>query len=354
MKVLHVDTALGWRGGQNQVLLSARGMARRGHDVLVACRTGGQLEARLKDARLPARGVPFAGDLGPAGLLGLRHVVAAFSPEVVHLHDPHAAAAGAVAGATGLSVASRRVDFPLRGPLSRWKYQRLRRVIAVSRAVAGVLEKAGLPAERLRVVYEGVPDRAASPGGREALAEMGVPEHALVVGTVAALTGHKDHDTLIEAAARVVEAIPGAWFVLVGEGERGPALRARVAEAGLSGRVVFAGFRTDLDRLIPAFDVFCLSSWMEGLGTSLLDAMCYGRAVVGTTAGGIPEAVEDGVTGRIVPVRHPDALAAALVDVLQDAARREALGRAGRQRFLERFTEDHMVDGTLAVYAEAS
>jgi glycosyltransferase involved in cell wall biosynthesis len=118
--------------------------------------------------------------------------------------------------------------------------------------------------------------------------------------------------------------------------------------------VVVAGFRTDLDRLIPAFDVFCLSSWMEGLGTSLLDAMCYGRAVVGTSAGGIPEAVADGVTGRIVPVRHPDALAAALVDVLQDAARREALGRAGRRRFLERFTEDRMVDETLAVYAEAS
>jgi glycosyltransferase involved in cell wall biosynthesis len=81
--------------------------------------------------------------------------------------------------------------------------------------------------------------------------------------------------------------------------------------------------------------------------------MCYGRAIVGTSAGGIPEAVEEGVTGSVVPTRHPDALAAALVGVLQDAARREAMGRAGRQRFLERFTEDRMVEETLAVYADA-
>lgn len=353
MRVLHVDTAAGWRGGQNQVLLTAQGMARRGHDVLVACRAGGALEARLRDARLAARGVPFSGDLGPAGLLGLRHLVGAFNPEVLHLHDPHAAAAGAAAGSRARTVASRRVDFRLRGPLSRWKYRRCHRIIAVSRAVARVLEEDGLPPDRVRVVYEGVPDRVAAPGGREALAELGVPARALVVGTVAALTDHKDHATLIEAAARVVDAVPGTCFVLVGEGQRGPALRARVAEAGLGERVVFAGFRTDLDRLIPAFDVFCLSSWMEGLGTSLLDAMCYGRAIVGTSAGGIPEAVEEGVTGRIVPIRHPDALAAALVDVLQDAGRREAMGRAGRQRFVERFTEDRMVEETLAVYADA-
>jgi glycosyltransferase involved in cell wall biosynthesis len=109
-----------------------------------------------------------------------------------------------------------------------------------------------------------------------------------------------------------------------------------------------------VDALIPAFDVFCLSSHMEGLGTSLLDAMCYGRAVVGTAAGGIPEAVEDGVTGRVVPAQQPEALAAALTEVLLDPARRDAMGQAGRARFLARFTADRMVDATLGVYAEAA
>jgi glycosyltransferase involved in cell wall biosynthesis len=107
-----------------------------------------------------------------------------------------------------------------------------------------------------------------------------------------------------------------------------------------------------MDRLIPAFTVFCLSSHMEGLGTSLLDAMCFSRPIVATAAGGIPEAVEDGLTGRVVPVKAPEALASALVEVLSDPCRQRAMGEAGRRRFEERFTADRMVEETLKVYAE--
>ena len=116
--------------------------------------------------------------------------------------------------------------------------------------------------------------------------------------------------------------------------------------------MIFAGFRNDLDRLFPAFDVFCLSSHLEGLGTSLLDAMAFGRPVVATAAGGIPEAVVDGVTGRLVPVGDPGALATALLEVIADPARGREMGAAGRRRFLERFTDDRMVENTLRVYAE--
>jgi glycosyltransferase involved in cell wall biosynthesis len=354
VKVLHVDTARGWRGGQNQVLLTALAMAERGHDVVVACRKGEALHARAREARLETRGLWFGGDASPAGALGLARLVRAFGPDVLHLHDPHALGAALLAPSPPPRVASRRVDFPLRGALSRWKYRRCHRVIAVSRAVARVLERDGLGNDLVRVVYEGVPDRPPAPGGKETLASLGVPREAVVVGSVAAFTDHKDHRTLIAAAARVAPRVPSAWFVLLGEGEREADLRRQVKASGLERRVVFGGFRTDLDRLIPAFDVFCLSSWMEGLGTSLLDAMCYGRAVVATAAGGIPEAVEDGVTGRVVPVRDPEGLAGALADVLQDPARRAALGDAGRRRFLEAFTAERMVERTLAVYGEVA
>ena len=91
---------------------------------------------------------------------------------------------------------------------------------------------------------------------------------------------------------------------------------------------------------------------MEGLGTSLLDAMAFGVPVVATAAGGIPEAVTDGITGRLVPPRDPETLADALVEALENPARRDAWGRAGRRRFEERFTADRMVEATLAVYQE--
>jgi L-malate glycosyltransferase len=354
MRVLHVDTARDWRGGQNQVLLTATEMAARGHDVVLACRSAGVLERRAREHRLPVKPVPFRGDFSPGAAVALSRVVGEVRPDIVQLHDPHAVGAVFVpARLRGLrAVATRRVDFPIRGTLSRIKYGCCLRVIAVSRAIAEVLERDRFPAERVRVVYEGVADRMPPPGGRELLRSLGIAAGSLVVGNVAALTGHKDHATMMEAAARVVAVVPQARFVVFGAGDLRRPLEARAAALGLGERFLFAGFRSDLDAIIPAFDVFCLSSQMEGLGTSLLDAMAFARPVVATMAGGIPEAVEDGVTGRLVPVRDPQSLADALVALLCDAGTRAAFGAAGRRRFLERFTATRMVSETLKVYEE--
>jgi glycosyltransferase involved in cell wall biosynthesis len=350
--VLHVDTAATWRGGQNQVLLTALGMAARGEAAAIACRAGGELEARARAAGAATAPLPFRGDLWPPAIVGLARLLRRERPRALLLHDPHAVSAGLVAsrlaGRVPL-VAVRRVDFPLRGPLSRSKYALCDRVIVVSRAIGSVVEEGGVRPARLRLVYEGVPDRPPAPGGREAL---GVPKGAPVVGNVAALTGHKDHATLVEAMALLRPRFPEARLVIAGEGELRAALEALARARGIADRVVFAGFREDLDRLLPAFSVFCLSSRLEGLGTSLLDAMAFALPVVATAAGGIPEAVEDGVTGRVAPPRDPSALAGALADVLGDEERRKAFGAAGRRRYLERFTADRMVDETLRVLGE--
>jgi glycosyltransferase involved in cell wall biosynthesis len=357
LRVLHLDSASTWRGGQNQVLLTAQGMAARGHESRVACRAGSPLEGRARAEGLGVTALPFRGDLWPPAILALAVLLRRDRPRVLLLHDPHAVSAGLVAsrlaGGPAL-VAVRRVDFPLRGAFSRWKYAACDRTIVVSRAIGGIVEDGGLDAARLRLIYEGVIDRPPQPGGREALAELGVPAGAPVVGNVAALTGHKDHVTLVEAMARLRPRAPEARLVIAGEGELRPALEALVRQRGLGDRVIFAGFRRDLDRILPALSVFCLSSHLEGLGTSVLDAMAFGLPVVATAAGGIPEAVEDGVSGRLVPPRDPAALADALAEVLGDEERRRALGAAGRQRFLQRFTTDHMVDETVRVLSEVT
>ncbi len=353
--ILHVDTAGSWRGGQNQVLLTAGGMAARGVATLVACRAGGALETRARAALLDVRPLPFRGDLWPPAVWALARLLRRERPSTLLLHDPHAVSAGLLAARLaggGRCVAVRRVDFPLRSAFSRRKYAACARVIVVSRAIGAVVERDGVPADRLRVVYEGVPDRAPQPGGRQALAELGVPEAAPVIGNVAALTGHKDHATLVDAMALLRPRLPEARLVIAGEGELRPALERQVRGHGLADRVVFAGFRRDLDSLLPAFSVFCLSSQHEGLGTSLLDAMAFALPVVATAAGGIPEAVQDGVTGRIVPARAPAALADALASVLEDEAGRRELGAAGRRRYLERFTAERMVEDTLRALQE--
>jgi glycosyltransferase involved in cell wall biosynthesis len=357
LRVLHVDTAASWRGGQNQVLLTATGMAARGHESLLACRAGSPLEARARDEGLAVRPLPFRGDLWPPGLFALARALRRERPSALLLHDPHAVSAALVAARLasrpGL-VAVRRVDFPLRGSFSRRKYAACDRVIVVSRAIGVVMESGGVGADRLRLVYEAVRDRPPQPGGQEVLAALGIPPGVPVVGNVAALTGHKGHATLIEAMALLRPRVPEARLVIAGDGELRPALEALVRERGLCDRVVFAGFRRDLDCLLPAFSVFCLSSHLEGLGTSLLDAMAFGLPVVATATGGIPEAVEDGRTGRLVPPGDPPALAEALLALLRDETRRGALGEAGRRRFLERFTVDRMVDETVSVLREVA
>jgi glycosyltransferase involved in cell wall biosynthesis len=351
-----VDTARSWRGGQNQVLLTSLGMAERGHDVTLVCQAGGELEARGRAAGVRTRPARFQGDLGPLGILGLVRALAETRPQVMQLHDPHGVSAGLVArrlaGSRARIIATRRVDFRLRSLPSRLKYRACHRVIAVSRAIADRLRDDGVDPAQVRLVYEGVPDRPPIDGGKAALAALGVPDGSLVVGIVAALTGHKDHATLIDAAALLRERLPRAVVVIAGEGELRAALETQARALGLDRGVVFAGFRTDLDRLMPAFDVFCLSSHMEGLGTSLLDAMAFGRPVVATAAGGIPEAVADGQTGLLVPPRDPRALADALQAVLTNEDRARTLGEAGRARFLARFSAAHMVEETLSTYAE--
>jgi len=354
MRVLHVDSAASWRGGQNQVLLTARAMARRGHDVALACQRGGVLETRAREAGLLPRPLPFQGDLSPGAAFGLVRLARAFKPEVVHAHDPHAIAAAHIAGLGSRLVATRRVDFPLRGPLSRLKYARCRGIIAVSHAIETILLGEGLPAKRIRVVYEGVPDRPPATGGEDLLVSLGVPRGSPVIGNVAQLTAHKDHRTLIAAMPGVLAALPEARLVIVGEGELRPALEAQVRDLGIGERVHFAGFRNDLDRLMPAFTLFCLSSRLEGLGTSLLDAMAFGRPIVATTAGGIPEAVADRVTGRLAPPGDKESLTQALVEVLRSPGLQRTLGEAGRRRFLELFTDDQMTGGTLEAYGAFS
>ena len=166
-----------------------------------------------------------------------------------------------------------------------------------------------------------------------------LPHHAPVVGNVAALVPHKGQRHLVDAAHLVVREIPDARFVILGEGELRERLERQVREHHLEKHVLLPGFRTDVLGCIKGFDLFAMSSVTEGLGTSLLDAMACSRAIVATRAGGIPEVVEDGVNGCLVPPR--DHAGAGAGDRPAPEGRRdaEADGRRGvraRQRALHR------------------
>jgi len=167
---------------------------------------------------------------------------------------------------------------------------------------------------------------------------------------IAALVPHKGQRHLIAAAARVVRQVPDARFVILGEGELRESLERQIKDLGLERHVVLGGFRDDVIGLLKSFDMFVMSSITEGLGTSILDAMACGKAVVGTRTGGIPEAVRDNETGLLVPPHDETALAAAIVRLLKDTPLCARMAAAGRQRAVEHFGVDRMVTETLAAY----
>jgi glycosyltransferase involved in cell wall biosynthesis len=253
-------------------------------------------------------------------------------------------------------VVSRRVDFHLRGnSFSRWKHRQVDCFIAASEAIRQMLVADGVPAERTVTVHEGIDiEHVAAAPVVDVHQAFFLPHGAPVVGNIAALVPHKGQRHLIEAAHVVVQKMPDVRFVILGEGELRDALERLVKEHHLEKHVLLPGFRTDVLGCLKSFDVFVMSSVTEGLGTSLLDAMACSRPIVATRTGGIPEVVDDGVTGLLVPPRDEAALADAIVDLLGDAARRQRMGEAGLARVNEKFTVERMVAGTAAVYARVA
>jgi glycosyltransferase involved in cell wall biosynthesis len=177
-----------------------------------------------------------------------------------------------------------------------------------------------------------------------------LPHGAPVVGNVAALVPHKGHRHLIEAAHLVVQEVPDARFIILGEGELREQLERQVRESHLEKHVLLPGFRPDVLGCLKGFDLFVMSSVTEGLGTSLLDAMACSKAVVATQAGGMPEVVDEGRTGFLVAPRDHHAMARAIIRLLTEEPLRRQMGEAGFARVRERFTVERMVVETAAVY----
>ena len=355
---LHIDTARTWRGGQNQVLVTVLGMRAAGHRAMLIAHPHGELRRRAAEGLDLLPLAPRA-EMDLSAAWKLSRAIKQLRPDVVHAHDPHGVAMAALALSMSTQprraplVAARRVDFHLkRNALSRWKYDQVDCFICASDAIRQMLIADGIPASRTVTVHEGIDLSRVEAAPAAALhEELWLPHGSPIVGNVAALVPQKGQRHLVDAAAIVVRHVPDARFVIAGEGELRASLEQQIRQHRLEKHVVLAGFRTDILSLHNGFDIFVMSSVTEGLGTSLLDAMAAGKPVVATSAGGIPEVVQDGETGFIVPTRDPQALADAVIRLLKDEDLRMRMGTAGRARAHARFSAARMVQDTLDAYA---
>jgi len=354
---LHVDTARTWRGGQNQVLVTVLGLRALGHRTVLVAHPSGELRRRAEEG-LDFFPLAPRTEMDLAAAWRLSRLLKQLRPDIVHAHDPHGVAMAALALSMSTSpakpklIASRRVDFHLRNSaLSRWKYRQVDCFVCASEAIRKMLVGDGVQKSRTVTVHEGIDlarVKAAPPA--ELHKDLWLPHHSPLVGNVAALVPHKGQRYLIDAATTLLHAQPDARVVIAGEGELRPALEQQIRHHHLEKHVILAGFRPDVLSVHKAFDVFVMSSVTEGLGTSLLDAMACGKPIVATNVGGIPEVVVDGETGLLVPPRDASALASAIARLLGDPQLRERMGAAGLERVQTKFSAEHMVGNTLAVY----
>lgn len=354
LRILHVHTSYGWRGGENQVYLLLKGLKERGVESFLVTSPGSALSEKAKEIEIPVKEINFKSELDLVAINIIVKILREKKIDILHAHTSHAHSLAGISGriAGKRVVVTRRVDFPPRGILSRWKYHRLVDIIiAISHAIERILRDIGIPQERIRYVPSAFDPRKLERIMDTSYLFKEFSIESPVVGTIAHLTDHKGHVYLLRAIPWILKRFPRATFLIVGKGELGNYLEREARKLGITERVIFTGFREDIPEILSILDLFVLPSHMEGLGSILLEAQYMGIPVVSTLAGGIPEVVRNGETGILVPPRDPDSLSKAVIDLLENKEKRESFSLQGK-KWAKNFFPERMVEGTLAVYSE--
>ncbi|HOX39561.1 MAG TPA: glycosyltransferase [Candidatus Brocadiia bacterium] len=360
--VLHIDTEMTWRGGEQQMLYLASGLAARGWRSEAACRPGSAALERCAAAGIAAHKVQMRGEWDLPAARKIATIASGKHFDILHAHTAHAVVLGGMAARMArprpLTVAHRRIDYsihklPLR--LSLLKYLHCAdHFIAVSGAVKRVMISDGVPEERISVVHSSTdpsrftPDKVKpDPALRAAL---GIPPAVPVVGNVGYLVSHKAQNFLLDAFAVALRQVPDAHLLIIGEGNLRADLVAQARRLGIADRVHLPGFRKDVPQLLGLMDVFALSSWAEGTPGTLCEAACARVPIVTTDAGGIPELIRDGQNGIMVPCRDSASLARGITTLLTNRTLAAKYAEESYRTVTEDFCAEKLVEKTVAVY----
>jgi glycosyltransferase involved in cell wall biosynthesis len=360
-KILHVITSTQVGGAENHLLSLTKGLQKDGWDCSVAYLKGRpDLNAEYAAAGIPVRPLDLKPWLDVGTLRRLVGLIRQERPDIVHAHLFPAEVYATVALLVGRSRAKlvctkhndedflRRLHFRV----GHWLIShRAARTIVISEYLRRYTIAVGAadPSRLVMIPYghDSLPARRNRDGIRR---ELGLGNGIFVIGTVGRLVPQKGHRHLVEAVRLMLAEGEKVALVIAGEGPLRETLEAQIGTSGLGRHVALTGFRRDIPELMAALDAFVLPSLWEGFGLVLLEAMAAARPIIASRVSAIPEIVEDGVSGLLVPPGDARALADALILLRRDAGRREALGAAGAERLRREFTLERVLERTTAVY----
>lgn len=366
-RVLHLVETLEIGGTETQVVQTALRQQAMGHQVTVGClRAEGPLLTLLQNAGIPV--IEFRKDKKLFSIQGLRQLVRLTlllrrqKFHVLHSHDLMSNLLGVPAArlaATPIVISSRRyLDLEWwcgnwRNKVVGWIYKLSTFVIVNSTSIRDLLvDRDGVPPNKIHVIYNGIDTDQflrARKGGETVLSSL--RKDAVLVAVVANMSSPiKGHATLIAGAGHVCRLFPSVLFVLIGDGSERPRIEEQIKESGLSKNFLLLGCRRDIPELLADSDILVLPSESEGLPNAILEGMASGVAVIATSVGGVPDVIENEVTGLLVPPRNPLALSTAILHLLDDQELRQRLARAGHQLVVQQFSFQRLLNSLQALY----
>ena len=351
LAILHLNSARKYVGEAAHSLELCRILASRGHRVALGARRGYVLERKALDAGVEVLSLGMESRLSLFSDCADARAILGWcrknDADILHAHrgKDHWLAAGAlVLGGNGVPlIRTRHVVTAIHNHCAnRWLARRTIRLICVSEAVAASVAESGLySAPRVATITAGVDLERFAPGSNGVVlrAELGVPPDAPIVAAVARLHPVKGHRYVIEAARRLVDAVPSAQILFVGEGSERDEMERIVAEAGLDDNVHFLGWRDDVPELLRGADLGVLASiGSEGSSRAVMEYMACGLPVIATKVGAVPELVADGESGILVEPRDPEALGDAMARMLSDIPAAREMGRRARETMENSFS----------------
>ncbi|MEN9214397.1 MAG: glycosyltransferase family 4 protein [Gloeomargarita sp. DG_1_6_bins_138] len=357
-KILHIQRAGSIAGSENHLLQLLPGLQRRGYDVTFLALTKPQEVPSALTQALSARGIPVIDlrihrEWQPQVLLRIYNLIRRENYDIIHTHLLYADLYGAFAArwvGHGKILCTRHNDNPYRRrwpmrPLITWNTAWMHHVIAISEHIKAFnMQYQRVPAEKITVIPYGYdpPVWAAPPLPKE--------PNALIVGMVGRLVPQKCHATALQAFPRILQAVPQARLVIVGDGSLRAELVNLADQLQITPYVTFVGYQPNAAQWMPGFDLLLHPAQHEGFGLVLLEAMAARLPIVATRVSAIPEIVLDGKTGLLIPPQDPEKLAQAVIQLLVNPPLRRQYGTAGYQRLMQEFTVTQMLERTAAVY----
>lgn len=351
--ILFIVRTMGLGGTENVVLQLCEILSDKVNKIVV-CSSGGVHEKKLQEMEIKHYLIPDIASKNPMDMLkscrSIKSIIDKEQITIVHSHHRMAAFyVELVAPKSAVKVANAHNTFTDKKKLTQLAYRNTK-VIAVGEMVKkNLAEYFGIPKEQICVIHNAVKPIDGNVVPVEALCQERTKGNVLI-GNIGRLSEQKGMTYYIEAAEITARTHPEARFVIVGDGEEKEKLHAQVKAKGIQGKVLFLGYRNDIQNVMSQLDFVVLSSLWEGLPLTPIEAYSVGKTVIGTAVDGTPEIIRDGVDGYLVEPRNPMQLAEKMNELIENPEMRESMGIQAMKRYQDEFSFEKLSERYVAFY----